>query len=542
MHHYKENHMKYTFSNKILNLITAVIFGLIILFMVSMLLPAMGQPLTYTNIYMTANSAFFYVMFFLAWSCYLTSKYMLAGCDELCTKVYRYKSYNYVLVLEIVNTLATVIIFTIACIMSSLSPNFDYVYMVCLLKRVVLSFFLAATASILLGLIIGSIRNKKAIIVVFLVTAIILSPVFATMYNSADGKLIHILENLNLIQCNTYAMEYRFFLDSTPLYKWIKILGIIAILLIPLIIKTTEKTKGRILICSCFCLIFIGCEAYYYAPHSYFYESYYDNSFIEFYNNQSGDMEDIVDFTISEYDLDIDFDEDMKCRCNLTLEGELKKAYTFTLYHTLKVTSVKSGDSDVKYSQAGDYLTIYDPKSSAITIDYKGIIDMYPATKSLVYLPEFFPYYPIAGKKTVVSDDPAAAHVMNDFASNYKLSTNLKDLYTTNTNHKTKGIMILSANYEKKIVGDYTYIIPRYTSPAVTDQDLKDNNALLDELLPSDYNKGSRIILIDKQYALTDHSYHIGDDILYMAGLPKQKITKELLTTAIKERFEHAED
>jgi hypothetical protein len=61
-----------------------------------------------------------------------------------------------------------------------------------------------------------------------------------------------------------------------------------------------------------------------------------------------------------------------------------------------------------------------------LSIYYYGTTEDFPVTSRYISLSEYFPYYPVAGKKRVYESDG----VNNDYESLYRIKVNIKNFYT----------------------------------------------------------------------------------------------------------------
>lgn len=106
-------------------------------------------------------------------------------------------------------------------------------------------------------------------------------------------------------------------------------------------------------------------------------------------------------FEITSYDMNLTVEKQLSAIVEVKINNKNKLTQLpFTLYHNLKVKSVKEGNTSISFIQEGDYLYIYleNPNSEiTLSIEYKGILDLFPATDQGMYLTGLFPYYPIEG-------------------------------------------------------------------------------------------------------------------------------------------------
>ncbi len=105
-------------------------------------------------------------------------------------------------------------------------------------------------------------------------------------------------------------------------------------------------------------------------------------------------------FRVAAYDMRFSADRALDAVVSVDLADDAHgDAYRFTLYHGYKITSVSDSQGNaLTYSRDGDYVTV---RSTAvherITFRYRGDGGARIANYQCVFLPGYFPYYPIAG-------------------------------------------------------------------------------------------------------------------------------------------------
>jgi hypothetical protein len=149
----------------------------------------------------------------------------------------------------------------------------------------------------------------------------------------------------------------------------------------------------------------------------------------------------------------------------LAKEDTDRGEYTFTLYHTYKISKITYEGKSVSYKRDGDYVTVKGLGEGVIHMEYYGVPESYVADSKAITLPEYFPYYPVAGKKQVYG----SKGVMNDYASAYKVRTCVEGLYT-NLDKTGDGVYegvchgpyLLKGMIKEIDVAGYKVLMPRY--------------------------------------------------------------------------------
>lgn len=108
-----------------------------------------------------------------------------------------------------------------------------------------------------------------------------------------------------------------------------------------------------------------------------------------------------TDFAVEAYELDITVGRKTKFKAVMQLSGAGVNEYTFSLYHGYQIQSITDKEgSELLFQQNDDYFTIFSNGKSLeeITIVYEGTGHTYMASDVYTCLPEYYIYYPVAGK------------------------------------------------------------------------------------------------------------------------------------------------
>lgn len=105
-------------------------------------------------------------------------------------------------------------------------------------------------------------------------------------------------------------------------------------------------------------------------------------------------------FSVSRYDMDLSAGRELDVVATVRIaDDEHTGDYRFTLYHGYRLTRVLDAQGrPLRFSQEGDYTTVRSPqKQEQLTFDYRGSGGIYIANSQGVFLPGYFPYYPVPG-------------------------------------------------------------------------------------------------------------------------------------------------
>lgn len=490
---------------------------------------------------------FFYVIAYLLWSTYLSYKHRNSNFDELAFGNYRFGNYYYLIAVNLVNLTLSLLYCIIIAIMSCSLDNMDMIFASYIIKRVLISFFLPANLMILVGFVIGRIRNNLLPILLIIMVAFVISPTFLTILQTVSSYNARIIAcNFDVIQ-NNYYNASGFATDLVFGYMWAKIIGMICVFSIPVCHVFIYKYKR--FVASVLFVIFAVCEIYYYLPDSRVFDLIFAFKEDAYYSDVEV-IEENVDFCITDYCMDIEFGKTLKVSCDMKVSEKAKNEYTFTLYHTLKVKEVLVDGKNADFSQNADWFTVYtDDNSSNIKVKYEGIIDYYVANGKYIYLPEDFPYYPLAGVKNI-GKDGFLGSAMNDFKSHYTIKlynyddiiSNLTGIGAGKYEGNSKGIMLLRGPVYEKVKNGITFICPKYpyASRYCTDENLEMLADMLYELEDTyDYSfSDKKILAIGYVYlGYLGTGNHFGDEYVDLVSTECRTVKR-----TFEEKFLYVED
>lgn len=108
-----------------------------------------------------------------------------------------------------------------------------------------------------------------------------------------------------------------------------------------------------------------------------------------------------ADFGVESYDMDLEVGRQLRAEvtARLSESSVQREAYRFTLYHRYRLSSITDQDGQtMTYDRDGDFITVYGGEGvEEIRFAYAGSGKMFYTTEYALYLPSFFPYYPVPG-------------------------------------------------------------------------------------------------------------------------------------------------
>lgn len=247
---------------------------------------------------------------------------------------------------------------------------------------------------------------------------------------------------------------------------------------------------------------------------------------LEYYNNPNVyQAEEEAAYRIDRYQMEITPGWEMSVTATLTFTESDITDYPLTLYHLYEIDSITDLDGiPLVYERNGDYLTVKTetPCLEGVIITYSGGNSCFYCNKSDIYLPGWFPYYPIVGFHDVYSMEEE--HFLNNlldyeaefditFLSNQDIYSDLPEIEKNHFAGTAKGVMFLSGFYQQTTLNNGIICIYPYLSPSNA-PDITDNFNLIEHIaqymIDSDTwtdTQGKRIIVTPNVY---------GHDIIYI--------------------------
>ncbi len=115
-----------------------------------------------------------------------------------------------------------------------------------------------------------------------------------------------------------------------------------------------------------------------------------------------------ADFHIKKYVIDFSVGRKLAAKCRMQLEGSpAGNRYAFTLDRGYRVEDVRDGAGNpLPFTQEGDVVTVRaDAAEDSVEMTYSGYSNLFYSNSNACFLPGFFPYYPRAGVREIMSED-----------------------------------------------------------------------------------------------------------------------------------------
>lgn len=400
----------------------------------------------------------------------------------------------FILIITIYCSLSIVVLWTFYFI-SGLPISMLYYQSV---RYIILYWFLSALVGFFVGVLLSKWIKGKAIYPSLLVVWLLISPmnypfitqltILLNLKNPYD-----VINFLNIGQIDPhrkYDPLYGFPLESFNWYKKWFFLVITLLLLLTLISRKIKRVSFAYLLVGVFLLltifpivknlkseeqvVYTGTE-----PQSI---NTYDVSYYRL--NRSEMNIQSQDLTINKYDINFKLNPDLQLKVVTSVKnnGHDVSKINFTLYHDLKVSSIKYNGNLISFQQKKDQLTVKLPTSIKqnetfeLVISYRGNSSPYYfANNQAIFLPYNFPWLPTINTGPAMKVDNFDIYKLSLQARNtvdYNLIVNDdKDIFVNlnkvGPNHwqgiKTNGLTIVSGSITRNKLANSGEIIYPYT-------------------------------------------------------------------------------
>lgn len=240
-----------------------------------------------------------------------------------------------------------------------------------------------------------------------------LIPDFAQTYAGRWlGRLLYIFKSYNGV--TEYTDTYNPFIWGEG--QFFKILGILVLLISICTIFYMKKSKKYVLagVIISGALIYLSYipENEYVVITGYRAGESFDswNIDMDHYKNVVQDESEWETFDIISYDITINAGRTTGFTVSMNFGSSDINDYVFTLYHGYEIKRVTDLDGNqLEYTVSGDYITVHadSGRLDGMIMKYEGVSYVYMADGSHINYPEYYKYYPAAGKQAVFDTERA---------------------------------------------------------------------------------------------------------------------------------------
>ena len=202
---------------------------------------------------------------------------------------------------------------------------------------------------------------------------------------------------------------------------------------------------------------------------------------VEYYasNTTTQPVEQEAKYQIDQYTMTITPGWEMRVTARLHFTESETENYDMTLYHLYEIDNITNLTGEpLSYNRTGDYLTIEGKTQSldGIIITYHGCNSCFYCNKSDIYLPAWFPYYPIAGfhpifnneNFTFIDNQPKQeAQFDITFLSNQDIYSDLPEVEKNHFAGNSKSAMFISGFFRRTQLENGITCIYYYLNPTL---------------------------------------------------------------------------
>lgn len=213
-------------------------------------------------------------------------------------------------------------------------------------------------------------------------------------------------------------------------------------------------------------------------------------------------------FKVNKYSMDLKAGRELTARVEVHIDQKDLQRYDFTLYHGYKISSVVDGHGQkLTFHQKGDYVQVITGKQKVkkIVFYYEGCCERYYSSGQGIFLPAYFEYYPVPGKRQVYMDEyyyTGNTKEGLDYNVDFEVAVNgVSNLYTNLTEvdgrwcGNADGVTILASPFAKEIKSGNSRLI--YSSIQYSEEEQKNLIQLFQQFAQKYFQQGDhKMILI----------------------------------------------
>ncbi len=307
------------------------------------------------------------------------------------------------------------------------------------LKSTLVYFLLPCICAICFGILFSAIFKRVAAYVMMLITVLLSIAIevvdeLPTISEVENGKyLFKIIEIFSIFPQDIQRVPSTWFGRNVAIDRTENVILLICLsvfLFLVIVQKKEHDFKNTALKCTSLVLCVLMCAVYFtpksrYIPIQDHSESSYNAEIQNFGNSASKE----ADFTVNSYEMIFDIKSSLKAEVKVNFDAQPEKEMDFTLWHLYEIKNItdKNGNK-VDFNRNGNYVTVKSPEgNTSLTFNYKGYSYRFVSNRSYTFLPGYFAYYPIAGKKQVQNQfamGPAFKDMSNDYKVDFDVTVN----------------------------------------------------------------------------------------------------------------------
>ncbi len=423
-----------------------------------------------------------------------------------------------------------------------------------------LNIFLVSFSGICIGMMVSLYLKRFPAYLAMISVTVLISPVCEfvpyILFMGFDINIYSLREMFNILPPNLNWTEDELYGLSIEPYRWNRLIFWISFFLFFILLKLKTKNFKFLNVMTMIFLVLSVINLYAYTNHgSIVIKDYNPKGYVafdEFYYLNDMQKEENAEFKISAYDMELTIDRQLHNDIKITIdENKPLDSYPFTLYRNYDVEKILGKNNErLLFKRDGDYLEVFNPgheKLEKIRVIYGGYSPVFYSNGQGVFLPGFFPYYPVEGfKKIYIKQESIFIPIIRDYNVEFKVS--IRSGLDINSNLEKKGdhlsgkaqaVTLVGGFVEEKKIGNnilYGLILEKLDTDALADINhiLEPYRSVLSENEKLNIT-GKKIFQIPDAFAsrVMDNSTVCLEDHIFTYGLKKEMLICAALQSAM---------
>ncbi len=197
-----------------------------------------------------------------------------------------------------------------------------------------------------------------------------------------------------------------------------------------------------------------------------------------------------ADFRVTHYDLNLSVKNQLHATANVQLDDPGLPSYVFTLSHDFRLKTVTAQDgTPLRFVREDDHVEVFSDgrQVTQIAFGYVGSNTRFYSNRQGVFLPGYFAYYPIPGRRNVYASDlqsyaknrlPDEVDFRLTVRAGQEVFTNLSPAADGSFTGKTNGVTVLAGFFRRTTVQGIEVVYPYFNTeeydPAELSGDIAD--------------------------------------------------------------------
>jgi hypothetical protein len=364
--------------------------------------------------------------------------------------------------------------------------SFNFMYIIYLLLKVALYYYLVPVTGAFLGLTFALTSNRLNSYLMLILITLLGTPFFRTildmLYDTAEINLFPIFQIFDIFPHDlNFTANYAFDTSVLPhvwlsCIFWCSLSFVIAFykLSVPKTPKIILKKLPVLILCAACFITAIIPSSKVQVEYVHPYESVDSEWSYYVSHKKKAESVPVVNeaFSVTEYDAELTIGSKLYATIKITPDNKELNEYVFTLFHEYKISKITDENNNkLKFTQDSDYVTVYTSGTiNQLCFTYSGFSGTFYSNVQGTFLPGFFPYLPFPGCKAIYNADHGGSFNVLSFGDEADISVkvnSLRQIYCNlektgrNTfSGKSNGLTLISGFYDEITVNDITTVRP----------------------------------------------------------------------------------